>query len=148
MSPYTDDIEAIPPGSILVRRISTQQVDWATLDDDGRPRVTKEAVQFYDLKRALMVGCPGPALSVIALHMAPDLETLVARYTPAFGLARLPVDAVRSSQCGVQLWPLDEEPAHAVVFRLDGGSRPSDGVRKQWAEQLSAGWIRLPPQRT
>src|SRR5947207_11187 len=45
-SPYSDDREAIPPGSRVIRRISAKFVDWETLNDIGYPRITKQAVQF------------------------------------------------------------------------------------------------------
>ena len=146
MSPYIDDLESIPPGSLVIRRISTQWVDWETLDDGGRPRVTKEAVQFYDQVRAEQAGCPAPALSVIVEQRADPIEDLIARYT-GFGLARVSVDIIREGgACGIQLWPVDDEPAHAVVFRIDGGARPSDGTRKRIAKAMTEGWIHLPPR--
>ena len=145
-SPYLDDTNGIPPGSFILRRISAQWVDWETLNDRGQPRVTKEAVQFYDQQRAEQAGCPGPALSVVVEHLAASPADLAEKYA-GFGLARLSVDLVRENGvCGVQLWPTDDESAHAVIFRVDGGNRPSDGTRKRWAQALTDGWLCLPPR--
>ena len=106
--------------------------------------MTKEAVQFYDQLRAEQAGCPGPALSVIVEHRAASLADLEEKYA-GFGLARLGVDLVREQgACGLQLWPTDDEPAHALIFRVDGGNRPSDGTRKRWAQALTDGWLILP----
>ena len=144
-SPYNDDIVGIPAGSFIIRRISAQWVDWETLNDLGQPRVTKEAVQFYDQQRAMQAGCPGPALSVVLEHLAGPLPDLSKKYA-AFGLAKVGVDLVRENGvCGVQPWPTVDEPAHALIFRVDGGNRPSDGTRKRWARALTEGWICLPP---
>lgn len=144
-SHYTDDLAGIPPGSFLIRRISAQQADWSVLDDRGRPRVTKEAVQFYDQIRAERAGCPGPALSMIAEHLVGDLAALEAR-SAKYGLARISANSIRQDKvCGIQLWTTEEEPAHVVVFRLDGGNKPSDRTRKTWAAELTLGWIVPPP---
>lgn len=145
-SPYTDDPTGIPSGSWLIRRIAPPFVDWSVVDGAGHPRVTKEAVQFYDQARAQQAGCPAPALSIIVESLADDLEILKARY-PGVGLARVRVDTIREGgSCGAQLWPTAEEAAHAIVFRIDGGNRPSDGSRKRWAAELTANWLVPPPR--
>lgn len=146
LSHYTDDLVGIPPGSFLIRKVSTQHVNWNVLDALGRPRVTKEAVQFYNQDRADRVGCPGPALSMIAEHLTGDFAMLAARNTE-YGLARISANSIRQDNvCGIQLWATIEEPAHVVVFRLDGGNRPSDSSRKTWAAELTLGWLVPPPK--
>jgi hypothetical protein len=140
-TPYQDDPAGVPPGSMLIRLVSPHFVDWA----DGSPTLTTQAVQFYDQVRAEKAGCPAPALSVIVERLVSDRHALVARYA-AFGLAALSVDVVRTSECGVQLWPTDDEPAHAVVFRKDGGATLSGSARKTWRDALNDGWIAHPPR--
>lgn len=140
-SPYTDDLEGVPPGSMLIRLISPHFVDWA----GGSPTLTTQAVQFYDQARAEKAGCPAPGLSVIVERLATTRDQLLERYS-GYGLARLPVDVVRASECGVQLWPTDDEPAHAVVFRLDGGPSLPGSARKRWRDALSTNWLATPPR--
>lgn len=109
--------------------------------------MTSQAVQFYPEKMAVRFGCPGPALSVIVESLADPIKVLVERYA-GDGLASVTADVVRGAggKRGIQLWPMPEEPAHAVVFRVDGGRDLPRKVRKRLAEHLSVNWI-VPPRR-
>ena len=146
-SPYDDDPIGIPPGARLIRRVNPRFCDWNALDAEGNPRVTSQAVQFYPEKMAARFGCPGPALSVIVESLAEPIKVLVDRYA-GDGLARLTADVIRGpdGKRGIQLWPMPEEPAHAVVFRVDGGRDLPRKVKKRLAEHLSENWIK-PPTR-
>lgn len=64
-SPYSDDIEGVPLGTHLIRRINARYCDWGDLDDAGNPRITSQAVQFYREEEARRLGCPGPAMSFV-----------------------------------------------------------------------------------
>ena len=145
--PYDDDPIGIPPGARLIRRVNPRFCDWNALDDAGNPRVTRQAVQFDTKKRAAKFGCPGPALSVIVESLADPTKVLAERYA-GDGLARVTADVIRGAdgKRGIQLWPMPEEPAHAVVFRVDGGRDLPAGVKKRLAEHLSENWI-VPPRR-
>lgn len=146
-SPYEDDPDGVPPGARLLRRVNPRFCDWHTLDSAGNPRVTRQAVQFYTEEMAAKVGCPGPALSVIVELLADPIEVLAERY-PGDGLACVTADVIRGDvgERGIQLWPTPEEPAHAVVFRVDGGRDLPASVKKRLAEELSGNWI-APPER-
>lgn len=146
-SPYEDDPVKIPPGSRLLRRVNPRFCDWNAFDAAGNPRVTRQAVQFYTQEMAAKVGCPGPALSVIVELLADPIETLRDRYA-GDGLAYLNADTIRgeSGERGIQLWSTPEEPAHAVVFRVDGGQDLPKSVKRQLAEHLSKNWV-VPPKR-
>lgn len=146
-SPYEDDPVGVPPGTRLLRRINPKFCDWVALDAAGNPRVTRQAVQFYTEEMAARVGCPGPALSVIVESLADPLEVLRGRYA-GDGLASVTADVIRgdAGERGIQLWPTAEEPAHAVVFRADGGKDLPASVKKRLAEHLSKNWI-APPER-
>ena len=146
-SPYNDDPIGIPPGAFLIRRVNPRFCDWNALDAEGNPRVTSQAVQFYTAAMAAGFGCPGPALSVIVESRADPIEILVERYA-GDGLARMTADVIRGAggKRGIQLWPTEEEPAHAVVFRVDGGRDLPRKVKKRLAEHLSENWI-APPRR-
>lgn len=146
-SPYEDDPVGVPPGTRLLRRINPKFCDWEALDAAGNPRVTRQAVQFYTEEMAARVGCPGPALSVIVESLADPLEVLRRRYA-GDGLASVTTDVIRgdAGERGIQLWPTPEEPAHAVVFRVDGGKDLPASVKKRLAEHLSKNWI-APPER-
>ena len=147
-SPYEDDPVGIPPGARLLRRVNPRFCDWNALDAAGNPRVTAQAVQFYTAEMAAKVGCPGPALSVIAESLADPIEALRDRYA-GDGLAYLTADVIRgdSGERGIQLWPTLEEPAHAVVFRVDGGRDLPRSVKRRLAEHLSRNWVVPPPRR-
>ena len=146
-SPYEDDPVRVPPGTRLLRRINPKFCDWEALDAAGNPRVTRQAVQFYNEEMAARVGCPGPALSVIVESLADPLEVLRGRYA-GDGLASVTADVIRgdAGERGIQLWPTPEESAHAVVFRVDGGKDLPASVKKRLAEHLSKNWI-APPER-
>ncbi len=146
-SPYEDDPVGIPPGARLLRRVNPKFCDWNALDAAGNPRVTRQAVQFYTEEMAARVGCPGPALSVIVESLADPIEVLINRYA-GDGLACIAADVIRgdSGECGIQLWPTLEEPAHAVVFRVDGSRDLPKSVKRRLAEHLSQNWV-TPPQR-
>lgn len=146
-SPYKDDPVGIPPDASLLRRVNPRFCDWDALDAAENPRVTRQAVQFYTEEMAAKVGCPGPALSVIVESLADPIEVLLDRYA-GDGLAHITADAIRgdSGQYGIQLWPTLEEPAHAVVFRVDGGRDLPKSVKRRLAEHLSQNWV-TPPQR-
>ena len=146
-SPYSDDPVGIPPGAPLLRRVNPRFCDWNALDAALNPRVTRQAVQFYTQEMAVKVGCPGPALSVIVESLADPIEVLLDRYT-GDGLARVTADVILgdSGEYGIQLWPTLDEPAHAVVFRVDGGRDLPKGVKKRLAEHLSKNWV-APPRR-
>ncbi len=143
-SPYRDDLDSITAQCRLIRRINRHFCAWNSLDSKGNPRVTSQAVQFYTQDMAEKLGCPGPALSVIVESIADPISVLINRYQ-GDGLAFLNAGVVRGDgERGIQLWPTDEEPAHAVVFRTDGGKDLSRGVKKQFAEHLSRNWIVTP----
>ena len=147
-SPYEDDPVGIPPGARLLRRVNPRFCAWDALDAAGNPRVTRQAVQFYTEDMAAKVGCPGPALSVIVESLADPIEVLVERYA-GDGLARLTANVIRgdAGEHGIQLWPTPEEPAHAVVFRVDGGRDLSKSVKRRLAEHLSKNWVTPPRSR-
>ena len=109
--------------------------------------MTGQAVQFYTEEMAAKVGCPGPALSVIVELLADPIKALSDRYA-GDGLAYLTANVIRgdSGERGIQLWPTPEEPAHAVVFRVDGGRDLPRSVKKRLAEHLSKNWV-APPKR-
>ncbi|MXW96113.1 MAG: hypothetical protein F4110_05265 [Acidimicrobiaceae bacterium] len=109
--------------------------------------MTRQAVQFYTEEMAARVGCPGPALSVIVESLADPLEVLRGRYA-GDGLASITADVIRgeASERGIQLWPTPWEPAHAVVFRTDGGRDLPKSVKQRLAEHLSKNWV-TPPRR-
>lgn len=146
--PYRDDLDRIPRGSQLIRRISAQWVDWAELDAAGNPHVTSQAMQLLDAQRAARLGCPGPGMSLIVVALADPLDVLIQRYDVANGegLAYIDEAAIRcSGQLGIDLWPTADEPAHAVVFRFDGQKKMPGSVKTALAEYARAHLI-VPPR--
>lgn len=145
-SPYSDDAESIPPGTHLIRRINPRFCDWDDLDAAGNPRITRQAVQFYRDEEAQRLGCPGPAMSFVLESRTTDIGEMV-RHHPGYGLARISTDELRTGGAlGVQPWPTDEDSAHVVAFRRDGGSKPTSAQAKRIAHSLSQGWV-LSPDR-
>ena len=143
---YEDDLAGVPAGSQLIRRINGRFCTWQELDEQGRPRITRQAVQFYRAEEARALGCPGPAMSFYLEHVLDSVDVLRSRH-PDYGFARVGVDLVRAGgMLGVQLWPTDDDPAHVVAFRTDGGARVPPGNAKRLAEYLTRNWVYLPPR--
>ena len=141
---YEDDLDGVPPGSQIIRRINGRFCVWNELDEQGMPRINRQAVQFYRLEEAQQLGCPGPGASFHLEHMVVSMEAL-RRSHPGYGFARIGVDDVRADGVlGAQRWPTDENPEHVVVFRNDGGARLQASQAKRLAEYLTRNWIGLP----
>lgn len=141
---YADDLVGVPPGSQLIRRINPRFCVWTELDEDGMPRINRQAIQFYRPEEAEQLGCPGPAASFYLEHLLGSIDAL-QRNHPGYGFARISADDVRSDGVlGIQPWPTDENPEHVVVFRNDGGPRLQEGQRKRLTEHLTRDWI-VPP---
>lgn len=141
---YADDLEGVSPGSQLIRRINPDYCVWSEPNEQGMPRINRQAIQFYRPEEAQRLGCPGPAAS---FHLEQLLESVDAlrQDHPGYGFARINADAVRSGGVlGVQPWPTDQNPEHVVVFRNDGGVRLQEAQRKRLAEHLTRDWIVLP----
>jgi hypothetical protein len=105
-------------------------------------------MQLLDAMRAARFGCPGPGMSVIVEALAAPLPDLIARYNDpnGDGLAYLEESMVRSDQLGIDFWPTDEEPAHAVIFRYDGGKNMPGSVKTALAEYARSHFIVHPRQ--
>ena len=143
-SHYADDLEGVPPGSQLIRRISPRFCDWRELDELRMPRITRQATQFYRQEEALSLGCPAPGASFYLEHLVESMDVLRQSH-PGYGFARISVDDVRANRVlGVQPWPTHENPEHVIVFRNDGGGRLQEAQGKRLAEHLTLGWIIRP----
>jgi len=143
-SHYADDLEGVAPGSQLIRRINPRFCVWTELDEQGRPRINRQAVQFYRPEEAQQLGCPGPAASFHLEHLLESMDVLCRRH-PGYGFSRIGADDVRAGGVlGIQPWPTVESPEHVVVFRNDGGPRLQEAQRKRLAEHLTLDWIVLP----
>lgn len=107
-------------------------------------------MQLLDAARAAQFGCPGPGMSVIVEQLAGDLDTLVHRYhvEKGDGLAYIEESLVRSDQLGIDFWPTADEPAHAVVFRFDGGKKMPGAVKTALAEYARRHFIVHPYRQT
>lgn len=137
---YQDDLVHIPPGSRLIRRIAPQFVEWGGVDSAGNPYLKSQAMQLLDSKRAAMFGCPGPGMSIIIEALADPVSVLVDRYAGQ-GLAYIEEGMIRSDTLGIDFWPTDDEPAHGVVFRFDGGHRLPGAVKTALAEYARSHFI-------
>jgi hypothetical protein len=84
-------------------------------------------------------------MSVIVESLAVSPAELVEKYAED-GLAFLDVDLVREQAIrnGLQLWPTDEESAHALIFRVDGGKDLSGSTMRQLSEHLTDNWLSMP----
>lgn len=140
---YRDDLDNVPRGIRLIRRISPYFVEWDDLDADGNPYIKSQAMQLLDAVRAAAFGCPGPGMSVIVELLADPLDVLIERYNVGNGdgLAYIEESMVRSEQLGIDFWPTPEEPAHAVVFRHDGGKNMPGSVKTALATYARSHFI-------
>ena len=142
---YYDDLQRVPPGTLLIRRIRSRCCEWDHVNAAGQPRITREAVQFYREQQASALGFPWPAMSFYDEVALSSIDDLIQRY-PADGFARISVDVVRAGQTlGAQAWPTEDNPEHITVFRLDDGKRIQKGDARRIAEELTDNWIRVPP---
>lgn len=150
-SPYIDEPEKIPPDSVLVRRVSPDHVDWDGERVDGRLRVSRQAIQLLSPELALKFGCPGPGLSLIALHLSEPLEQLVEKYHvgQGQGLAYLDARMLRGDEGerGIQHRWMADEPGHVVMFRFDGGRKLAKGLQQSLADYATSNWIVEPSPR-
>ncbi len=141
--PYRDDFDKIPAGARLIRRIPPALVEWGDVDPGGNPHVKSAAMQMLDKARAARFGCPGPGMSVIIESLSDPIPTLIDRYHKANGegLAYIEEGLIRCDELGVDHWPTEEEPAHGVVFRFDGGKKMPGRVRKALATYAQSHFI-------
>ena len=149
-APYIDEPDKVPSDARLIRRVSPEHVDWDGDRVGNRLRVTKQAIQMLSQELALKFGCPGPGMSLIAEHLSTSLEDLVSRYhdDEGYGLAYLDGNLLRvAGERGIQHRPTESEPAHVVMFRLDGGKKLSPSLREQLADHATANWIVEPRPR-
>lgn len=148
--PYRDDHELVPSGARLIRRISPHFVEWSDVDHDGNPYVKSQAMQMLDAQRAAAFGCPGPGMSVIVEALADPVGVLIDRYHSrnGDGLAYLEASMIRSDQVGIDFWPTEDEPAHAIVFRFDGGKNMPGALKTSLAAHARAHFIIHPARAT
>jgi hypothetical protein len=143
MRPYVDDLENVPPDAELVRRVNRAFIDWQPAVGSGRPRISRQAFQTLDAETAATYGCPGPGMSFDVAAKS-DLITLPSRY-PGDGLVLVTAELIRrSSGWGIDFRPTDENPAHAVAFRFDGGRKVPNALGGALATMASERIIVLP----
>ncbi len=142
-SPYVDDTENVPPGSVVIRRVFRNWIKWGT---DETPLPATAAFQFYKQDMAARAGSPGPAFSVFLQghDQAPSLAWLTEEF-PGDGFLLLEADFIRDSVgLGIQPWCTreDHHPAHAIVFRPDGGAKVPGSIQARLAQHGQ--WLYLP----
>lgn len=140
---YADDPEGIPSGSLLIRRLPAGWVKWGSGDP---PLPSTQAFQMYSQEMATKAGCPAPAMSVfLGDHPEASLDNLRALF-PGDGFLSFGVDLLRGLPQGFGVMPWcyreDHHPAHAVVFRRDGGSKIPGSAQTKLAEESE--WLWLP----
>ena len=140
---YKDDPAAVPDHTPLLRRINAYFCDWNNRDENGRPRITTQAVQMYRERDARALGCPGPAMSFHAEQQLNSPVVLFQQY-PDFGFARIQAGEVRTGgTLGLQPWPTNDHPEHVVAFPKAGLLPKSE--KKRLALILANNWVRVPP---
>ena len=77
---YEDDYKGVPTEAQLVRRINGYFCDWNMIDQSGRLRITRQAVQFYRVNQARDLGYPGPAMSFHLESKLDSIDSLANRY--------------------------------------------------------------------
>jgi hypothetical protein len=126
---YVDDA-SIADGAELWRRIPS----WHFIYDEnlGRMRPSTAAFEDHPNRSPMSV-----LLADVIFRGGRDAASLVEAF-PGFAIAAITAGVARSCQQGIAREPLEEEPAHAVIF-----GRKTDGVKKRLAK--AARWV-LPPE--
>ena len=141
-----DDLVGVPAGTQLLRRINPRFCDWNELDEFSRPRITRQAVQFYRQADAQRLGFMIGAMSFHMESLSPPIEELHDRF-PESGFARIGVDDVRvGGHLGAQHHPSEDDPGHVIVFHADGRQRLAGRQAQRLAEILSLRWEIVPPR--
>lgn len=117
---------------------------WVVRTEDGDVGFRSGAFQDTSAARAAELGCPGPGMSVhlssVMEEMGLELEELVEE--PGEGVVAMRVGDLRAAGMGVDAWPFEHEPAHAVVFNLTGPKRTRS---QQRTCSKAATWAARPP---
>jgi len=145
-SPYSDDA-TIEDDDVLYRRIKLP--DWVRsneLGSGGRPQIRSIAFQDFTDAMASKWGLPAPAMSVglgsVITANGRDASVMIEHHE-GYGVASLRARDVRQFDQGIQRYPTDSEPWHAIVFCLNRKSK-NDPMKDRLAER--AVWVIPPPQ--
>jgi len=146
-APYEDDLPSIAAGSPLLRRIAPQFGIWS--DSGEFVRANSGSMQLYDKERALLVGCPGPGLSVVAVDLVSSLDDLVRTHQDmGHGLAYVSEELLRGDdERGIHYRPSPADPAHAVVFPFDPAQMDLPRGTKRALAKFASDHMLLAPQQ-
>ena len=124
----------------MLRVIALDHIEPAV---DGRPeRIRSNA--FHDVtspEQLAKKDYPAPAASVIVesfldRHGMTLEDVLRQEWDSTYGVASVPVDAVCDAAQGIHLDPTENNPAHALLFTLQGSHR-SKGKAKALARKAT-----------
>ena len=129
MEGYVDDL-TICDASRLLRRIPP----WHFVFDDNLDRWRPKSAAFANHPN-------GSPMSVLVADVVEDtgrsLADALTNY-PGFALASITAGLARKCEQGIAREPLEDEPAHAVVF-----GRKTKGVQRRLAKKCE--WVLPPP---
>lgn len=82
----------------------------------------------------------------MSVHLSSRLERLGMEpadlvIAPGEGLVAIRVGDLREAEMGVDFWPFEHEPAHAIVFSLKGPKRSASQQKRTGA---AATWVVKP----
>lgn len=126
---YVDDV-TIDDGSLLWRRIPP----WQVVFDENLGRVRPSSAAFDDHPN----GSPMSVLIAADVLSSGRTADSVIQPFAGFAMASFTAGLARSCQQGVARQPLEDEPAHAIVF-----GRKSGSVTKRFAKESC--WV-VPPE--
>lgn len=149
---FVDDRDTVPDTVRLFRRITPKFINWEAVPDGAVPPVPSQGFQDYPAQKAIEeYGLPGACMSVgvESVLTGNDLDpaAMIKGYE-GYGVAVFSAGAARNLagpkgedwRQGIMPDPTDEEPWHAVVFRIEGNK--TRGIQNALA-QLSE-WIVVP----
>lgn len=119
--PYVDDV-TIDDASHLWRRIPP----WHFVFDDNLGRVRPSSAAFDDHPN----GSPMSVLIAADVLSSGRTADSVLQSFSGFAMASFTAGLARSCRQGIARQPLDDEPAHAIVF-----GRKTDRVKKRLAKE-------------
>ena len=144
-SAYEDDL-TIPNEEKLYRIVKNNAIIWK---NDRAVRVKSPAFSDQSKARTIELGYPAVAMSVFLesemkkLGLGPADLLRDPQWSGPYGVVHITAGQARNEEQGVERRPLDNSPAHAVVFATQGNERTLR-QRQQLAKESQIDI--LPPQ--
>jgi hypothetical protein len=141
---YSDD-QTIPNDELIYRMVIPSNTKF---DGDVAVRAQTNAFQDRRVEELEELGVPAVAVSV---YLASEMvkagsspAALVDRWGSRYGVVSLTAGAARDAGQGIVRWPKEDDPAHGMIFVLEG-EKKTNGQSKALARSSTI-VVAPPPQ--